>query len=88
MSAPTSPPWGAAPRRPARARPRPQRLAAVLATGAVLCSALVALSPGSPASAVSPTGTVTFVNAGRHVVNDRGGPSNSSTNVANLVSHP
>ncbi|MFB6531579.1 RICIN domain-containing protein [Streptomyces sp. NPDC056399] len=74
MSAPTSPPRGAAPRRPARARPRPQRLAAVLATGAVLCSALVALSPGSPASAVSPTaaaaaaeiptGTVTFVNAG------------------------
>ncbi|MFB7830346.1 RICIN domain-containing protein [Streptomyces sp. NPDC056056] len=75
MSAPTSPPPGAAPRRPARARPRPRRLAAVLATGAVLCSALVALSPGSPASAVSPTeaavaaaeiptGTVTFVNAG------------------------
>ncbi|MGW8597462.1 RICIN domain-containing protein [Streptomyces sp. NPDC055893] len=75
MSAPTSPPRGAAPRRPARARPRPQRLAAVLATGAVFCSALVALSPGSPASAVSPTaaaaaaaeiptGTVTFVNAG------------------------
>ncbi|GGZ41112.1 hypothetical protein GCM10010365_72230 [Streptomyces poonensis] len=28
------------------------------------------------------TGTI------RHVVNDRGGPSNSSTNVANLVSHP
>ncbi|MGW1253079.1 hypothetical protein ACWD4I_36275, partial [Streptomyces sp. NPDC002535] len=55
MSAPTSPPPGAAPRRPARARPRPRRLAAVLATGAVLCSALVALSPGSPASAVSPT---------------------------------
>ncbi|MFE5548020.1 RICIN domain-containing protein [Streptomyces sp. NPDC056534] len=75
MSVPASPPRGAAPRRPARARPRPQRLAAVLATGAVLCSALVALSPGSPASAVSPTaaaaaaaeiptGTVTFVNAG------------------------
>ncbi|MBP2580435.1 ferric-dicitrate binding protein FerR (iron transport regulator) [Streptomyces sp. PvR006] len=76
MSAPTSPPPDASPRRPARARPRPQRLAAVLATGAVLCSALVALSPGTPASAVSPTGagaaaaaeiptgTVTFVNAG------------------------
>ena len=28
------------------------------------------------------TGTI------RHVVNDRGGPSNSSTNVANLVNHP
>ena len=28
------------------------------------------------------TGTI------RHVVNDRGGPSNSSTNVANLVSYP
>ncbi|GAB2727336.1 RICIN domain-containing protein [Streptomyces bullii] len=28
------------------------------------------------------TGTI------RHVVNDRGGPSNSATNVANLVSHP
>ncbi|MFC8063865.1 RICIN domain-containing protein [Streptomyces sp. NPDC057293] len=28
------------------------------------------------------TGTI------RHVINDRGGPSNSSTNVANLVSHP
>lgn len=28
------------------------------------------------------TGTI------RHVVNDRGGPSNSSTNVANLASHP
>ncbi|MFD0254390.1 RICIN domain-containing protein [Streptomyces sp. NPDC127113] len=28
------------------------------------------------------TGTI------RHVINDRGGPSNSSTNVANLVNHP
>ncbi len=28
------------------------------------------------------TGTI------RHVINDRGGPSNSSTNVANLVSYP
>ncbi len=28
------------------------------------------------------TGTI------RHVINDRGGPSNSATNVANLVSHP
>ena len=28
------------------------------------------------------TGTI------RHVVNDRGGPSNSTTNVANLVSYP
>ncbi|MFE5941811.1 RICIN domain-containing protein [Streptomyces sp. NPDC056480] len=76
MSTPVSPPRSAAPRRPARARPRPRRLAAVLATGAVLCSALVALSPGSTASAVSPsgagaaaaaeipTGTVTVVNAG------------------------
>lgn len=28
------------------------------------------------------TGTI------RHVINDRGGPSNSASNVANLVSHP
>jgi hypothetical protein len=28
------------------------------------------------------TGTI------RHIINDRGGPSNSSTNVANLVSYP
>lgn len=28
------------------------------------------------------TGTI------RHVINDRGGPSSSSTNVANLVNHP
>ncbi|NUS12027.1 MAG: coagulation factor 5/8 type domain-containing protein, partial [Streptomyces sp.] len=28
------------------------------------------------------TGTI------RHVINDRGGPSNSTTNVANLVSYP
>lgn len=34
--------------------------------------------------AVSLVGTGTI----RHVVNDRGGPSHSSTNVANLVSYP
>lgn len=33
---------------------------------------------------VSLGGTVTI----RHVVNDRGGPSDSSTDVAHLVNHP
>lgn len=66
-------PRSAGPRRPARARPRPHRLGAVLAAGAVVCSALVALSPGSSgtasaapmaAAAEVPTGIVTVVNSG------------------------
>ncbi|MER5966076.1 RICIN domain-containing protein [Streptomyces sp. NPDC002057] len=56
-------------RRPARARPRPRRLRAVLIAGAALSSALVALSPASSAApsaaaAEIPTGTVTVVNSG------------------------
>jgi hypothetical protein len=41
----------------------------------VRCQNMVTVSLGG-------TGTI------RHVINDRGGPSNSSTNVANLVSYP
>jgi len=44
-------------------------------------------SQAQPWQAVAESaGTRHFVN--RHVINDRGGPSNSATNVANLVSHP
>ncbi|MEU7033077.1 RICIN domain-containing protein [Streptomyces sp. NPDC046237] len=52
-------PRNAGPRRPARARPRPHRLGAALAAGAVFCSALVALSPNSAAAVPTdvPTGS-------------------------------
>lgn len=56
----------AGPRRPARARPRPHRLGAALAAGAVFCSALVALSPGS--AAALPTDVLTASTAGSTAV--------------------
>ncbi|MET9952524.1 hypothetical protein ABZ135_13400 [Streptomyces sp. NPDC006339] len=59
------------------------RLGAALAAGGVLCSALVARRPHVDlARSLGGTGTI------RHVINDRGGPSNSATNVANLAGYP
>ncbi|MFJ5262206.1 coagulation factor 5/8 type domain-containing protein, partial [Streptomyces sp. NPDC088387] len=47
-------------------------------------------APNSPNVRFTSMVTVSLGGTGtiRHVINGRGGPSNSSTNVANLASHP
>ena len=47
-------------------------------------------APGSPNVRFTDMVTVSLGGTGtiRHVVNDRGGPSDASTSVANLVSYP